>query len=228
MPRQSRLYIPGVPQHIVQRGNNRQPCFFHEQDYRMYLGCLSKAAQAHGCAIHAYVLMTNHVHLLATGLSRESIPRAMQHLGRRYVSYINLRYHRTGTLWEGRYKACLVDSATYVLTCYRYIELNPVRAAMVDAPGEYAWSSYHANACGRADVLVTPQAEYEALGKTTEERCSAYHDLFDGMVSEEKLQEIRIYTQQQRACGSRRFQREVEKELKRITAVRPRGRPRLS
>src|SRR5574337_70831 len=156
MPRQRRLDLPGVPQHIIQRGNNRQPCFLREQDYRCYLSQLDEAAQAQGCRLHAYVLMTNHVHLLMTPEVVGAVARTMQCLGRRYVGYFNATYRRSGTLWEGRYKSCLVDSERYLLTCYRYIELNPVRAAMVETPGDYAWSSYRANAQGRQDRLVYP------------------------------------------------------------------------
>ena len=146
MPRKPRFNIVGIPQHVIQRGNNREPCFYSEQDYQRYLKDLSDSAKKHDCRIHAYVLMTNHVHLLVTPMVEHGISNMMQALGRRYVYYINKNYQRSGTLWEGRYKASLIDSERYLLTCMRYIELNPVRAKMVEHPGEYPWSSYQANA----------------------------------------------------------------------------------
>ncbi|MDE1894659.1 MAG: transposase [Pseudomonadota bacterium] len=225
MPRQRRLDLPGIPQHVIQRGNNRQPCFLREQDYRCYLSQLDEAARTQRCRVHAYVLMTNHVHLLMTPETAGAVARTMQSLGRRYVGYFNASYRRSGTLWEGRYKACLVDSECYLLACYRYIELNPVRAAMVAAPGDYAWSSYRANAEGRADRLVCPHDEYARLGATVDERCAAYRALFLEAIGEDRMSEIRAYVQQQRAVGSSRFQAAIEAELKRVATVRPRGRP---
>ena len=224
MPRQRRLDLPGVPQHVIQRGNNRQPCFLREQDYRCYLSQLGEAALACDCRIHAYVLMTNHVHLLMTPEVAGAVARTMQSLGRRYVGYFNATYRRSGTLWEGRYKSCLVDSERYLLTCYRYIELNPVRAAMVVAPGDYVWSSYHSNAEGQLDRLVHPHDEYAQLGITVEERCAAYRALFHEAIGEDRMNEIRAYVQQQRALGTRRFQAGIEAELQRVATVRPRGR----
>ena len=146
MRRKPRFFVPGVPIHVLQRGNNRQAVFFDDNDYRVYLDWLSEAATAHGCAIHAYVLMTNHVHLLMTPVERRSVSEAPWTLGRRFVPYINHSYRRTGTLWEGRFKANPIQDEAYLLTCYRYIELNPVRAAMVDDPADYPWSNYRANA----------------------------------------------------------------------------------
>jgi REP element-mobilizing transposase RayT len=140
MPRRPSLDLPGIPQHVVQRGNDRQPCFFADVDRQRYLQDLKEIALREGCAVHAYVLMTNHVHLLMTPTGSGQIARLMQALGRRYVRYVNDRYHRTGTLWEGRYKSSLVDRDTYLLHCYRYIELNPVRAAMCTDPADYLWS----------------------------------------------------------------------------------------
>ncbi len=140
MPRKPRFTLPGVPQHIIQRGHNREPCFFSEQDYVRYKQDLKSACDKFHCHIHAYVLMTNHVHLLITPLTEFGISEVMQSLGRRYVRYINHEYKRSGTLWEGRFKASLIDSEAYLLTCMRYIELNPVRANMVKHTGEYRWS----------------------------------------------------------------------------------------
>jgi putative transposase len=170
--------------------------------------------------------MTNHVHLLVTPSSVGAVSRMMQWLGRQYVGYINGRYRRTGTLWEGRYKSCLVDTEHYLLTCYRYIELNPVRAAMVTDPADYAWSSYRANAQALADPLVVPHAEYLRLGADAPERCVAYRHLFQEALDDDRLNEICAYVQQQRALGAPRFQREIESMIGRCSSVRAAHRPR--
>jgi putative transposase len=228
MPRQPRPDLADVPQHVVQRGNDRQPCFFVGDDYRRYLAGLRESAIRYGCVVHAYVLMTNHVHLLVTPSSSGAVSRMMQWLGRQYVGYINGRYRRTGTLWEGRYKSCLVDTERYLLTCYRYIELNPVRAAMVADPGDYVWSSYRANAQLLPDLVVMPHAEYLRLGADAAERCVAYRELFKEALSADHLAEIRAYVQQQRVLGTPRFQREIEAMIGRCASVRPAHRPRHS
>src|SRR5699024_2265711 len=177
MPRQPRYNITDVPQHVIQRGNNRQPVFFAGNDYLVYLEQLGEAAAKHQCDIHAYVLMTNHVHLLMTPHKPDGIAKTMQSLGRRYVYYVNRTQQRTGTLWEGRYRASLIDSTRYLLACYRYIELNPVRAEMVAQPADYRWSSYRAHAMGQLDALITDREEYLSLGHTPNERQRAYCDL---------------------------------------------------
>lgn len=141
MPRRARLSLPGIPWHIIQRGNSRSVCFYDEEDCRRYLDELSELAPRFGCAVHAYVLMTNHVHLLLTPVREDSAALLMKHLGQHYVQYVNRVYRRSGTLWEGRFRSCLTQSEDYVLACYRYIELNPVRAGMVRHPGDYRWSS---------------------------------------------------------------------------------------
>ncbi|MGO1068695.1 transposase [Lysobacter sp. CA199] len=164
MPRSPRFDLPSVPQHVVQRGHDRLPCFVEEDDYVRYLQELDEASRKYGCQVHAYVLMTNHVHLLMTPAEAGAISRMMQVLGRRYVRGFNERYRRRGTLWEGRYKSCLVDSDDYLLRCYRYIELNSVRARMVATPEQYRWSSYRSNALGSPDALVKQHDVYRALG----------------------------------------------------------------
>lgn len=166
MARLPRLDVAGVPQHVIQRGNNREVCFFEEQDYTVYLSKLAEYAEKLEVEVHAFVLMTNHVHLLMTPISTGNISRLMQSLGRYYVRYINKKYDRTGTLWEGRYKSTLIDSEAYLLTVSRYIELNPVRANMVEQPGEYPWSSFRANALGVPIKLITPHEIYLRLAKT--------------------------------------------------------------
>lgn len=178
MARRPRFAIAGVPLHVIQRGNNRNACFFDASDYRFYLECLAEAAEKYGCHIHAYVLMTNHVHILVTPNEDYAVSQMMQSVGRRYVGYVNRSYRRTGTLWEGRFKAALVDSERYLLVCSRYIELNPVRAKMVEGPGDYCWSSYRCNAHGVQDACITPHRLYEALGHDGETRQAAYRELF--------------------------------------------------
>lgn len=179
MPRPARLIVPGVAVHLIQRGNNRVACFRHDNDYLMYLAHLRQLAEKYECAVHAYCLMTNHVHLLITPNSPGACTGLMRDLVQRYVQYFNRRQERTGTLWEGRFRSCLTESALYVLGCYRYIELNPVRAGMVDHPTGYLWSSYAVNSGMRSDPLITPHPELLALGDTAETRHSAYRALFE-------------------------------------------------
>ncbi|MFK8066740.1 MAG: transposase, partial [Gammaproteobacteria bacterium] len=204
MARLARYYIKDQPQHLIQRGNNREIIFVAEDDYRFYLECLKDAAERYGVSIHAYVLMTNHVHLLATPDNEQSLPKTLQSVGRRYVQYFNHTYERTGTLWEGRYKATLIDSESYLLTCMRYIELNPVRAAMVDHPSDYPWQSYHYNALGEEDPLVTPHTIYKALGRSAALQQRAYRQLFRAQVAKKDLEAIRESTNKAWVLGSDR------------------------
>ena len=229
MARLPRFVIPGHPQHVIVRGNNRAPIFCAEQDYRFYLEKLKQACDKHQCDVHAYVLMTNHAHLLMTPHSEQGISKAMQMLGRYYVQYFNHAYGRTGTLWEGRYKATLIDSERYLLTCYRYIELNPVRAeGMVDHPSEYPWSSYRYNALGQEDVLVVPHAEYISLGETLVERKQAYRELFKAHIAERTMAEIREATNRAWVLGSSHFKEQIEQQLNRRVAPLGRGGDRKS
>lgn len=226
MARLPRYNLPGQPQHAILRGNNRSLIFVVEEDYHFFIECLQKATEQHGCDIHAYVLMTNHVHLLMTPQREDSIGKAIQSLGRRYVQYFNYTQKRTGTLWEGRYKATLIDSERYLLACYRYIELNPVRANMVEQPGEYPWSSYRWHAEGRTDHLIADHALYVSLGKDNEERKAAYLALFKSQVSETTLTKIRDATNKGWALGNDRFKEEIAKAVSRRVAPSPRGRPK--
>lgn len=227
MPRQPRYNLVGLPQHVIQRGNNRQATFFAEEDYQRYLADLKTASEQHQCDVHAYVLMTNHVHLLMTPHKPDGIAKMMQSLGRRYVVYVNRTYRRSGTLWEGRYKAALIDSECYLLTCYRYIELNPIRAVgMVDHPGEYRWSSYRANALGEYDRSVTAHPQYLALGCTPQARCTAYAALFDAQLDDRSVSDIRESLNQCRVLGSETFKDQIEVALaRRIRPGKP-GRPK--
>ena len=168
MARHPRLIVPGVAMHVRQRGNNRQDVFFQDNDRLVYLSILRDLARLRQCALHAYCLMTNHIHLLVTPADEEGPSLMMRDLARCYASYFNRRYSRTGQLWEGRFRSCLVDSAAYVIGCCRYIELNPVRAHMVSSPAEHAWSSYAGNAALHPDPLLTPHEEYVALGRHDE------------------------------------------------------------
>ncbi|PKO54324.1 MAG: transposase [Betaproteobacteria bacterium HGW-Betaproteobacteria-2] len=226
MARKPRLNVAGNPQHVIQRGNNRQVTFFAEEDYQFYLGCLTEAAQKYANDIHAYVLMTNHVHLLVTPNQLESIARLMQSVGRRYVQYINYTYNRSGTLWEGRYKASLIQSERYLLTCMRYIELNPVRARMVKHPEEYKWSSYRANGLGATNELITQHPEYQSLGITPEQKQKAYQALFHTHLAPETLHEVRTALNSELVTGTDRFKAEIEMTLGRRVQSKPRGRPR--
>lgn len=179
MGRSARLVVPDVALHMVQRGNNRQDCFLHDNDRLVYLSLLRNGVVFRHCALHAYCLMTNHIHLLVTPRDAEACSLMMRDVGRDYAAYFNRRYERTGSLWERPFKSCLVDSAAYVLACYRYIERNPVRAQMVDHPGAYPWSSYQANAL-RHDALLTPHPEYIALSADTSKRHTAYQRMLAG------------------------------------------------
>jgi len=228
MPRRARLAVPGISWHIIQRGNNRNACFYAEADYHYYLSTLGEQAAKYGCAIHAYVLMTNHVHLLVTPEKTDSAALMMKHLGQRYVQYINRTYRRSGTLWEGRFKSCLAQEKAYVLTCYRYIELNPVRADMVNHPRDYPWSSYRANGEGKEDRLLTPHDDYLRLGMTGRERETAYRGLFQAHLDPDKVKAIRTATNGNYVLGDNRFQKEIEQMLNRRVTPGLSGRPAKS
>jgi len=225
MPRRSRLTVPGIPWHIIQRGNNRSSCFYAEEDYRRYLDTLTELSVKHDCLIHAYVLMTNHVHLLLTPKAEDSAALLMKNLGQRYVQYINRSYHRSGTLWEGRFKSCLAQDEHYVLTCYRYIELNPVRANMVAHPGAYRWSSFATNGLGETNPLITPHDQYRQLGKTDAERLKTYRSLFNAHIESDEIDAIRQATNGNYVLGNTRFQEEIELMLKRRVTPGKSGRP---
>jgi putative transposase len=194
MARQPRLIVPDIALHIVQRGVDRQDCFSEETDRLVYLSLLRELCAETGCAVHSYCLMTNHVHLLLTPATDEGPSVLMRKVGQRYVPYFNRRYGRTGTLWEGRFKSCLVESARYVLGCHRYIESNPSRAGVVAHPGAYRWSSYQANVGVTEDALLTPHVEYMALGLNDSSTRTAYRSLFDTPEDPALLKAIREAT----------------------------------
>lgn len=229
MARLPRYVIPGQPQHIIQRGNNRQVIFAAAADYHYFHDVLSAAADTHGLAIHAYVWMTNHIHLLATPLTGESISKVFQSVGRRYVQYFNGNHQRTGTLWEGRYRATVVDNERYLLTVMRYIELNPVRAGLVARPEDYPWSSYRCNGLGQPELVsgwLRPHEEYQRLGANDAARQSAYRQLFQETISDDDLRVIRESTHKGWALGGARFKEEVEALGQRRTTSKGVGRPR--
>ena len=210
MPRAAREIVPEVAVHVIQRGNNRGRCFFRESDYSAYLRYLGLFARRCGCSIHAYCLMTNHVHLLVTPHTAEACGLLMKNLGQHYVQYVNRSQGRTGTLWEGRFRSCVAASERYVLACYRYIELNPVRAGIVANPGDYPWSSHRANARDEADGLLVPHPAYSGLSDGATARRQQYAGLFDGAFDPALVHEIRSATRNGRALGAE---------------PRPRGRP---
>ena len=211
---------------MIQRGNNREACFFAEDDYQFYLEWLNTYAKDAGCAVHAYVLMTNHVHLLLTPETAGGAGELMKRLGQRYVQYVNRTYRRSGTLWEGRFRSCLTQEESYVLGCYRYIELNPVRAGMVEHPGEYRWSSYRTNGQGEQEAGLQPHTCYLALGTDKELRQAAYRELFRFQLDPGLVDQIREATNGNYVLGSSRFQEQVAKALGRRVVRGRSGRPR--
>lgn len=220
MARLPRLSAAGFPHHVIQRGNNRQTVFREDADYARYLGWLREIATAHGLLVHAYVLMPNHVHLLATPPTGDALSRVMQSLGRRYVRWFNDKYGRSGTLWEGRFRSTVIDADRYLLACSRYIELNPVRAGIADSPELYRWSSYAHHAGVLVDPLVTDHPLVWALGNTPFERQLAYRRLFEAELTPEFLRSLRWATNRGRALGAPATGASAD------SPPRPRGRPR--
>ena len=218
MARHPRLIVPGVALHVHHRGNNRQDCFYQDNDRLVYLSILRDLSRLRGCALHAYCLMTNHIHVLLTPMDETGCSLMMRDLARRYSSYFNGRYSRTGQLWEGRFRSCLVDSARYVLGCYRYIELNPVRAHMVSSPGDYPWSSYAGNVGARDDALLTPHAEYLTVTR------SAYQQLV-GSDDAQTVKAIREATEAGFPLVGNELKAQLESKGARLDRDRPGPRP---
>lgn len=215
MARMPRLVIPGQPMHIVQRGNNRQATFFADEDYRYYLDALRIAIKEYPVKVHAYVLMTNHVHLVLTPEAEDALSRFMQSVGRRYVRYVNRVYKRSGTLWEGRYRSAVIDSDAYLLKCYRYVEMNPVRAGMVAEPHDYAWSSFGGNALGKVDEVLYAHEIYNSLGMDNAQRQNNYLSLFKQYLSSADMRELREGTEKKNVIGRSHFSDEIESMLQR-------------
>lgn len=225
MPRKPRMFQSGLPCHVIQRGNNRQVCFFTEQDYIFYLSCLADSCQKYEVDLHAYVLMTNHVHLLMTPSSTQGISNVMQSIGRRYVQYINKQFHRTGTLFEGRFKASLVQADEYLLTCMRYIELNPVRANMVAHPADYKWSSYRVNIGMSPRKQLMPHSVYLALANEIADITRIYQSLFSECLPAEVVSRFTQAALCSMPVGNSRFTEEIEKVLGYSIGKIKRGRP---
>ena len=223
MARRARFNEINIPMHIIQRGNNKQVCFFNDIDYKIYLDKLREYAELYQVDVHAFVLMTNHVHLLLTQHSKSTISKLMQSVGRYYVRYINQTYNRTGTLWEGRFKSTIIDSENYFLIVSKYIELNPVRAKMVKDPALYPWSSYQENALNKIINLITPHPVYLNLGSTPAKRKLNYRKLFLQEIGKTLIQDIRENTNKSWVLGSDKFIKQIEEQLKIQAKPKPRG-----
>ena len=226
MPRHARLRISGHPLHIIQRGVNRAACFAGDSDRTLYLALLEELAGHHACAIHAYVLMTNHVHLLLSADRVDGPSTLMKHLGQRYVQHFNRKHGRTGSLWEGRFRSSIVDSEGYLLRCQCYIEMNPVRAGMVERPDDYPWSSYASNANGAPSSVLAPHELYLSLANERSERLTAYRQLFAIAPSLDELREIRDAANGGFALGRAGFLANLQRALRRRVASGVGGRPR--
>lgn len=225
MPRRARVYIPGLPYHVVQRGNNREACFIEPENYQFYLELWQELSIRYGVAVHAYCLMTNHIHFLVTPSTKTALSNTMKVVGSRYAQYINKTYRRTGTLWEGRHRASLVQAECYLFTTMRYIEMNPVRANMVSRPEEYRWSSYGVNAWGDESWL-SAHDQYMRLGQSEDDRCYAYRELFRYALSEEDLHFIRKAAHYCQPVGDDRFRADIEQKYGIKLGEMKRGRPK--
>lgn len=228
MARLSRFLVPGYPQHLIQRGNNRERILIDEDDYWFLWERLVEGAAKYGCAVHAYVLMPDHFHLVATSSTEMGLGKLLQSLGRYYVQYFNRRYDRTGTLWEGRYRATLLDPDAYLLTCCRYLELNPVRKGLVQTPGDYGWSSFAYNTGSQDDALVTPHPCYLALGEDPTARAEAYRSGFATPLAAETLQRIRDSTNKAWVLGDESFVDKLAGQINRRATPLTRGGDRRS
>lgn len=226
MARLSRYYIKNQPQHIIQRGINQQDIFFDEIDYQYYLDCLHAAAFNNGLKIHAYVLMPNQVNILASPALENSISRTLQSLGRNYVQHFNDNYDNQGTLWEGRYRATVLDPSEYLLSCCRYIENSPVRSGLTKNPKAYQWSSYAHNALGKTEEDITEHKIYKELGKSEKERREAYRNYFKTPHTEQELTTISDATNKGWALGNAKFIKKIEKITNRRASPLPKGRPK--
>lgn len=226
MPRRARIVVPQVPVHLIQRGHNRRACFLNEGDFEYYLHWLDYFSAKFECQIHSYVLMDNHIHLAITPSEHDGLAHLMKSLNQRFVAYMNKSHQRSGTLWEGRFKSCLILDRDYLLTCMRYIELNPVRAGIVEHPRDYPWSSYRANAEGREDCRITPHAHYIELGSTEHERRLAYRDMVAGTTDDIATNLLRCATNANLVVGDTSTINELSKALEHRLPPGQRGRPK--
>ncbi len=228
MARLPRLFVEGMTQHVIIRSKDHLDVFLKEEDYLFYLACLEDAAARYNCDIHAYVLMPNHVHLLVTPETKQSLSRTLQSIGRRYAQYFNQAYDRTGSLWDSRYKATVIDSKSYSLTCMRYVELNPVRLKLVKHPKTYPWSSYRYNALGEKSRLLKPHKLYRRLGRSIADRQAAYRGLFKARIPKADIEAIREATNKGWALGDDKFKNWLQNFTDRRVKPLPKGRPRLN
>ncbi len=224
MPRRARMYLPGYAYHVVQRGNNREATFIQPQDFELYLDLWQACCKRYQVSVHAYCLMTNHIHFLATPQQSPSLSNTLKVVGSRYAYYVNKTYNRTGTLWEGRHKSSLVQNSCYLLSCYRYIELNPVRAGMVDSPEEYPWSSHGCNAWGDTS-WITPHEDYLGLGMSHRQRLLAYRRLFKDKLATASLEFIRQATHYCQPIADDYFKHRIEEKYGIKFGQMKRGRP---
>lgn len=230
MARRPRLFVAGLPYHIVQRGNNRSPIFFSNEDYRFFLEVLQEAKAKYPCFVYSYCLMINHFHLLLEPREKDNVSLLMKLLGAKYVRYVNKARKRTGTLWESRFKCSLIDSEPYFLACLRYVEMNPVRAGITDSPELYRWSSYRVRAYGEKSPFLDLDPWYNSLGVNAPERQLHYRQFFHHASddSEPTYKLIREMTNKGGIIGSIDFKEQMEEILHREIIIRPPGRPRKS
>ncbi len=227
MARQARVILPNMPHHIMQRGHNRQVVFASDDDFQYYRENLIIFKKGFGCKIYSYCLMTNHVHLIVNpGDNPESLSLLMKRVAGRQTRYVNKLENRSGSLWEGRFKSSIVSSKEYLLSCSRYIELNPVRAGMAEEPSAYQWSSFAKKAKGKPDAVVDYDRVYTALGNTAGERQKAYREYVTQTIPEEELKLIRDSIQRNQVTGGSRFRKQLEKKLKVRLSNRGAGRPK--
>lgn len=226
MPRKPRMFVANIPCHVIQRGNNRNVCFYSKHDYQFYLKCLNESCERYKVSLHAYVLMTNHVHLLLSPSDKTGVSKVMQSIGRRYVQYINKKLDRSGTLFEGRYKASLIEAESYFIACMRYIELNPVRANMVSLPKDYLWSSHHSNIGSKPRKGLTAHPVFQSLGDNPDKAFITYASLFRSEQEDYVVQKLRDYAHVSMPLGSEDFKHEIETALDRKIGYLKIGRPR--
>ena len=228
MARLPRLYVEGMTQHVIVRSNDGGDVFLREDDYFAYLDYLEDAAERYGCIIHAYVIMSNHLYLLVSPQTKQSLSRTLQSVGRRYTQYFNKAFDRSGNLWNSRYKTTLIDAKRYLLPCMRYIELNPVRTKLVKHPKAYPWSSYRCNALGEKNLLLTPHKLYRRLGRNSAARQTAYRRLFRARIPKADIDAIREATNKGWALGDDEFREWLQRFTDRRVKPLPKGRPRLN
>jgi len=228
MARLPRIIIPNQPVHIMHRGNNRQDIFETEEDMVRITEDIAYALSKADCYLHSYVIMSNHLHLLISPFDKVQLSKFMQTMANRYVRYFNATRNRTGTIWEGRFKSCLVDSENYLFTLYRYIEMNPVRAGMVKNIAEYPWSSYGYNGLGEGNSLITEHKLYQDLGEDSGLRAKNYQKIFETLIGTQQKQEITVATMRGEVYGSEEFHLKINKMISRPTKLTAHGGDRKS